>query len=85
MARRGRIGLSDRAQTIGAVTYRTRELGGRYLTEKREGDTWTPGSSFDTTPHRLDDLSARSRSHPTAPDSPFTRRPRARWSATTAT
>lgn len=72
---RGPIQLSDRPQTIGAVTYRTREVGGRYLTEQRAGDTWTPGWSFDTTPHRLDDFTERCHYHQTSPDSHFTHKP----------
>ncbi len=68
---RGPIGLADRPQTIGPATYLTREVDGRYLTEHRDGDTWTPGWSFDTTARRLDDFAERCHYHQSSPVSPF--------------
>ncbi|MFP4634830.1 MAG: arylamine N-acetyltransferase family protein [Nitriliruptoraceae bacterium] len=72
---RGPIELSDRPQTIGAVTYRTRKVNGRYLTEQRDGDTWTPGWTFDTAAHSLDDFAERCHYHQASPDSHFTHKP----------
>ncbi len=72
---RGPIRLRDEPQQVGHIRYRVREVGGRYVSERLDGDDWTTGWSFDATPRRLDEFEERCTYHQTSPDSHFTHNP----------